>query len=78
MPQLLEEKSVELREVPKKTVPAPDVRHLQGKKEAMLNAWRPAGSSSLGERWLKAGAESKAQRSKHSDLLRAAKALSDL
>ena len=76
---MLEEKSVELREVPKKTVPAPDVRHLQGKKEAMLNAWRPAGSSSLGERWLKAGTEfSRSQRSKHSDLLRAAKALSDL
>lgn len=74
---MIDEKTVQMREIPKKTVPAPDVRHLQGKKEALLNAWRPAGSSSLGERWLKAGTESKPSRNKQSDLLRAAKALSE-
>ena len=76
---MIDEKTLQLREVPKKTVPAPDVRHLQGKKEAMLHAWRPAGSSSLAERWLRAGEEDRPRRAKKdSDLLRAAKALTRL
>lgn len=76
---MIDEKAIQLREVPKKTVPAPDVRHLQGKKEAMLHAWRPAGSSSLAERWLRAGEEEQQPRTKKDrDLLKAAKALTRL
>lgn len=74
---MIDEKAVQLLEIPKKTVPAPDVRHLQGKKEAMLNAWRPAGSASLAERWLSAGEQPKSQpRRKERDLFKAAKAFS--
>lgn len=74
---LTDEKTVELRQIPTKTVPSADVRHLHGKKEALLNAWRPAGSSSLTERWLAAGTQATVKKPRHTDLLRAAKALAD-
>lgn len=74
---MIDEKAVELREIPKKTVPAHDLRHLAGKKEAMLHAWRPAGSASLAERWLSAGEQPKQKvPRKERDLWKAARALS--
>ncbi len=46
----------ELRTRPEPTVARRDRRgDLDGLREAMHFAWRPAGSMSLGDRWLRAG-----------------------
>jgi hypothetical protein len=48
----------DLRRKPAAPTPPPDPRgDLDALREAMQFAWRPAGSRSLGERWLRAGEE---------------------